>query len=98
MNNLVMEMYGHGPVQADGTIDGKPFYFRARDQHWSMSIGGNDVVGAPEWRCEEPYGDEAFDASWMPHGAALQLIGRAIERYEAELKLPPYASEPAEGP
>lgn len=31
---------GNCPVQAEGTIDGKPFYFRARGSSWSMSIGG----------------------------------------------------------
>ena len=35
---------GNCPVQAEGTIDGKPFYFRARGSSWSMSIGGDDVA------------------------------------------------------
>ena len=39
---------GNCPVQAEGTIDGRPFYFRARGQSWSMGIGG-DVVGDPDW-------------------------------------------------
>ena len=52
--------------QAEGTIDGKPFYFRSRGEHWSSSIGGEDVVGNPEWRHEEEYGDGPF-RSRMDH-------------------------------
>jgi hypothetical protein len=35
---------GFCPVQAEGTIDGVPFFFRARGSHWSIGIG-EDPVG-----------------------------------------------------
>lgn len=74
---------GNCPVQAEGTIAGKPFYFRARFDSWSMRIGG-DPVGNPEWRYDEEYGDEPFAAGWMTEEEALAFIERAAEMYLAE--------------
>lgn len=71
------------PVQAEGTIDDEPFYFRARGEHWSMSIGGDDVVMDPEWYHEEPYGDEAYAAGYMPQWEALGFIAKAVGMYAA---------------
>lgn len=63
---------GNCPVQAEGTIDGEPFYFRARGCSWSLGIGA-DPVGAPDWYCETPYG-EGFEAGWMTVTEARALI------------------------
>jgi hypothetical protein len=71
---------GNCPVQAEGMVDGKPFYFRARGGHWSMGIGG-EVVLSPEWRYGEPYGDKEFAAGWMPQHEALGFIAKAIALY-----------------
>jgi hypothetical protein len=54
---------GNCPVQAEGTVNGVPFYFRARGARWTMGIGG-DVVGNPDWRVELPYGTD-YEAGWM---------------------------------
>lgn len=70
---------GNCPVQADGTIDGKPFYFRARGDHWSIGIG-NDPISDPEWHYEEEYGQWP-DAGWMPHYEALAFISKAVKLY-----------------
>jgi len=51
------------PVQAEGTIDGKPFYFRARHRQWSIGIG-DDPVGAPEWHRREAWGDGPYAAGY----------------------------------
>ncbi len=75
---------GNCPVQAEGTINGEAFYFRARGAHWSMSIGGADPVGEPSWYYEERYGDGPFDAGWMPDDEALTFIGRAARHYIAD--------------
>lgn len=32
------------PVQAEGTIDGEPFYFRARGARWHIEIGGGNTA------------------------------------------------------
>jgi len=47
------EPNGCCPVQAEGTIDGFPFYFRSRWDGWSLCVA--DKMG----------GDPLFDASWM---------------------------------
>ena len=48
---VIESLGGLCPVQANGTIDGEPFYFRARHEHWRVEIGpGNThlVVEAME--------------------------------------------------
>ena len=72
---------GNCPVQAEGTLDGLPFYFRARGSRWSMSVGGDDVVLAPTWYHEEPYGEGPFDAGWMDREEALAFIHKAADLY-----------------
>jgi len=37
-------IYGSAPVQADGTINGFPFYFRARWDEWTFSISENPQI------------------------------------------------------
>jgi hypothetical protein len=72
---------GNCPVQADGTINGVEFYFRARGSRWSIGIGG-DVVGAPNWYYGEPYGDGPYDAGWMTEGEARAFIDKAAKLYD----------------
>ena len=83
---------GNCPVQADGKIDGKPFYFRARGGRWSISIGGSDVISRPQWYFSAPYRDPAptphaiagklhFAAGWMPKEAAASFIYTAAQLY-----------------
>lgn len=71
---------GNCPVQAEGTVGGQEFYFRARGDSWSIGIGG-DVVLDPEWGYEEDWGDGPYDAGWMPQHVALQMIGKAVGLY-----------------
>src|SRR5690554_1410490 len=67
---------GHCPVQAEGTINGRPFYFRSRGDGWSFGVG-DDAVGAAMgeggWRSAGKYG-EWPDAGWMPKEEALEII------------------------
>lgn len=82
---------GNCPVQAEGEIDGKEFYFRARGGHWSIGIGGDPVTN-PDWYFEAPYldkepethpvvGEMHFSAGWMPESAALSFIHTAAVLY-----------------
>ncbi len=73
-------IYGNCPVQADGMIDGKPFYFRARGSSWSIGIGGERVLD-PEWWYGEDYGYGPYDAGWMPQYEALAFIAQSVELY-----------------
>ena len=72
----IKELYGNCPVQADGTIDGWPFYFRARGERWSFSIGKNPV-GDPHWFIIRPYGGGAGEAGWMTEDEARLAIAEA---------------------
>lgn len=73
---------GNCPVQAEGTVDGKEFYFRARGNRWSIGIGG-DVVLKPEWMYWEWYGERDFDAGWMTEDEAMGFIEKAAGLYRA---------------
>lgn len=72
-------IYGNCPVQAEGTINGKPFYFRARGDHWSLGIG-SEPVGNPEWEHSEWFG-EWPDAGWMTVERAEAFLRAAADRY-----------------
>ncbi len=63
---------GNCPVQIEGHAKGKPFYFRARGEHWSLGIGG-DTVGDPDWYLEREYGSWP-DAGWMPLHEAYDFL------------------------
>ena len=76
---------GNCPVQAEGTICGKPFYFRSRGEHWSIGIGG-EPVREPEWEREEEWGDGPFAAGWMPEDEARRIIDRCASEYMNESK------------
>ena len=71
---------GFCPVQAEGALDGMPFYFRARGQHWSFSVGA-EPVGKPDWIHREAYGEGPFDAGYMLEEEALSFIAKAVGLY-----------------
>ena len=76
---------GNCPVQAEGTIGGEPFYFRARGDRWTIAIGGDvidNTVGRgaadkPSWFYEEEYSG----AGWMTEAEARAFIEDAAQRY-----------------
>lgn len=71
---------GNCPVQAEGAINGKPFYFRARGESWSLSIEGADPCGEPEWEHAEWFGTWP-DAGWMTPEQAERFVRQAAARY-----------------
>ncbi len=73
---------GNCPVEAEGTVGGKPFYFRARGEHWTMSIGGEPVM-KPEWHRRRQYGTRRFDAGWMEWNEAEAFIKESAADYLA---------------
>jgi len=62
---------GNCPVQAEGSIDGHEFYFRARHTHWRLEVG--------EWDYAERYSDEPYAAGWMTEEEARGFIAKAAE-------------------
>jgi hypothetical protein len=78
---IVIDMLGGNcPVQGEGTINGKPFYFWSRGASWALNIGGADVVADPEWRHVEGYGTWP-DAGWITAAEARTFIEAAARLY-----------------
>lgn len=76
---VIDEISGFCPVQAEGTVGGLEFYFRARGTSWTFSLGSRVAVAAPEWFWEEQYGDgEPFAAGWMTLEEAKGFIEKAV--------------------
>ncbi|MCA8832281.1 hypothetical protein [Hymenobacter pini] len=75
---------GYAPVQAEGTVAGRPFYFHARWNEWMFSITETEEVDAVDMQLlihPEPYGftraghtGNAYEASWMPLDDAESII------------------------
>lgn len=83
---------GNCPVQAEGTIGGLPFYFRARGEDWSFSVAkaadGDPVgvfMGEPGFYYEEEYPGGEFAAGWMEEDEARTFIAKAADLYRAYL-------------
>lgn len=84
-NGYVLDWIGGTvPVQAEGTIDGQPLYFRARGAEWSLDIGRIDGSDHPPlWWHVEPWGDWP-DAGYMPEDVALAMIDKAVSLYREQ--------------
>lgn len=71
---------GNCPVQAEGFIGDKAFYFRARWDKWTFGVG-TDPILYPEWIASSPYGETPGAAGWMPQHVALEIIAECISSY-----------------
>lgn len=80
---VVTGIGGNCPVQGYGTVNGKPFYFRARGDSWRMNIGGEDNITDPEWSYGEDYGTGPYDAGWMTEEEARVFIRQSAEKFAA---------------
>lgn len=80
----IHEIGGNCPVQAEGMIDGVPFYFRARGKRWSLEIGPNASIIESEWSHSEKYSDKEYAAGWMSVDEAKALIAKGAEIYRTE--------------
>lgn len=87
---------GQSPVQAHGTINGVPFYFRARYEHWSLGVGG-EPIGDPHWWCGEQYGNAPFDAGYMPEEEARAFIARGARWFAESCATEPATIEGEQG-
>jgi hypothetical protein len=89
---------GAYPTQYEGSIDGKPFYFRLRHGWWTMTIAHHDPVLPKRDDClihregeYEPYPD----CGYMEHGEVMARIVAAALAFRAGE--PAFLGEP-EGP
>lgn len=78
---------GNCPVQAEGTIDGKRFYFRARGDSWQFHVAETEaeIFTHPLFYTEQPYGTWP-DAGWMPQHEAIHFIIVSTEAYRRSQK------------
>jgi len=86
MKELKIEQLGGlCPVQAEGTVNCVPFYFRARYGYWSMGIG-KDPVGAgfkdnDAWYYAEDWPHGEYQAGYMSKEDAVECIHKAAKLY-----------------
>jgi hypothetical protein len=82
------------PVQAEGTVAGRSFYFRARGDTWEFTVAeraGDDPAALSEkdvalgkaW-CRSGTLPGRFEASWMPLDQATSLIQECARAYVNE--------------
>lgn len=82
---------GMCPVQAEGTVGGFPFYFRARHTSWEFAVAekGKDPVDVccdPAMKGfyrAEPWGDGPHDAGYMPVATATRIIRICAREFAA---------------
>ncbi len=85
------EFAGMCPVQGEGEVDGRPFYFRARGEHWELSVahaGGDPVevsIGCADgFSYSEPYGTWP-EAGWMSEPHVMRAMTKAVGIFRASL-------------
>lgn len=71
---------GNCPVQAEGFVNGVPFYFRARHEHWSFGAGIDPVEG-DEFYIQQRYDGGQADAGWMSDEEARSAIEASAKLY-----------------
>jgi hypothetical protein len=88
---LIDWLGGNCPVQAEGTVDGRPFYFRARGQRWSLEVadetGRLDYWHSPDsrsWFYQEPWGEGDYAAGWMPESDARDMIDKGVAIWRSQ--------------
>lgn len=91
---------GFCPVQGSGKIDDQSWYFRARGQHWSLTIGKEDADGSGYVDDKDAIFDmlgpcnimELFAAGYMDQDEILEHMKYALGMYlrgeRGEIRLP----------
>lgn len=82
---------GSCPVQGEGTVDGREWYFRARGQHWSFEVYSSpeesEGNAPPLWWTVEEWGTWP-DAGYMPEDEARRKIDVAVARFHRDRPKP----------
>jgi len=84
---VIREVYGNCPVQAEGTVNGHPFYFRARGVSWSLEVACQPdgslqylvMDKDKSWVYRESWGNGPFQAGWMDEDEARRMIQKGAE-------------------
>jgi len=83
MNIEIDMLGGNCPVQAEGTIEGHPFYFRARGSHWSLEISPPPGISGALWEYGRYYAPWPH-AGWMTEDEALAFIRYGAEQWKRD--------------
>ena len=89
---VITSLGGSAPVQAEGTVAGHPFYFRARHEHWSFAISEYPSVDPVDIQTGETgakhgffreslYGTDRFAANYMLPAEAESIIRTCAAEY-----------------
>ena len=74
---------GFCPIQAEGKIGEKFFYFRARGNTMRFYVSETfDFIHPNTWVFEKSYGDEPFAAGMAPHEDCMEFIEEAMGEYK----------------
>jgi hypothetical protein len=92
---LMGTLEGYCPVQAEGSVTARPFYFHARWHEWSFSVSETTDVSAVDMAAmlqADAFGfqvtgttAEPYDAGWMEFDEAERIIKQCSRQY-LELK------------
>ncbi len=73
-------IYGACPLQGEGTVNGRHWYFRARGDDWSFAVYRGEVLETELlWSANGPYEGVASTAGWMHYSEAWEIIASCIE-------------------
>ena len=73
------------PVQAEGAVDGFPFYFHARHDEWTFGLANGrepDPVGIESEADGFYRAATCEDASWLPLDQAKAIVERCIDEFQ----------------
>lgn len=76
---VIQSFGGQCPNQIEGTVLGKPFYFRARWHQWVLRVQTNGEQTFGEWEIVGGVQDE--DAGWYTDEEAMAVCVKALVAY-----------------
>lgn len=81
---------GWCPVQGEGTIDGRFWYFRARGEHWQFHVckDRSHLFKNDIFYCDIEWPDEPFAAGWMHPVDALKCLSLGVALYRQQEPTP----------
>jgi hypothetical protein len=73
---------GECPVQAEGKVNGYPFYFRARGVTISFLVFKDVIFGEVIYNKHEGWGIAPFEAGYIPQEDALEFINKCVSEFQ----------------
>lgn len=88
---VVEQLDGYVPIQGHGTYKGIEFYFRARYETATLSVGTYDEGGRvsswmPRYQASMRVSDDEFGAGWMSPDEVVAIFPTLVEHLEPRTK------------